>query len=208
MWRRATVLLLLFPAVAGAHPGHGPAIVRAGVGFDNRFDPRTVTVGVGDNVIWRWEDGGLSSHSVTADDGSFDSNPRTSGEFTHRFTAEGTFGYYCKVHPQQMAGQVTVVPIAGSDTQAPRLNSVRVSRRGGRHRLRFTLSERADVLVRVRRKHRTVRSFDVAGQAGANRRAVRTAGLEPGRYKLALTAFDAADNQSRTVTAGLRVRRR
>jgi len=206
MWRRATVLLLLFPAVAGAHPGHGPAIVKAGVGLDNRFDPRGVTVGVGDNVIWRFEDG-VGDHSVTADDGAFDSGRRGSGEFTHRFTAEGTFGYHCTVHPQ-MFGQVTVVPIASADTQPPRLSAVRVSRGGGRQRLRFTLSERADVLTRIRRAGRTVRSFDVAGRPGANRRPLRTSGLEAGRYKVVLTAFDAADNQSATVTARLRVRRR
>jgi plastocyanin len=206
MWRRATLLLLLFPAVAGAHPGHGPAIVRAGVGLDNRFDPQTVTVGVGDNVIWRFEDG-LNSHTVTADDGSFDSGQRSSGEFTHRYTEEGTFGYHCEVHPQ-MFGQVTVVPVASADTQAPRLSRVRVSRRRGRYRLRFRLSERAAVLGRIRRRSRTVRSFDVAGQPGANRKPIRTAGLAPGRYRVALTAFDVADNQSATVTARLRVRRR
>ena len=153
MWRRASLLLLLLPAVAHAHPGHGPAIVKAGVGFDNRFDPPSVTVGVGDNVIWRWE-GNLRNHSVTADDGAFDSDPGKTAaqiqhpandQFTHRFTEEGTFGYHCKVHGQ-MFGQVTVVPVAGSDVDPPRLSGVRVSRRNRRYRLRFTLSETGDVL--------------------------------------------------------------
>ena len=106
MWRRATLLLLLFPAVAGAHPGHGPAIVRAGVGLENRFDPQSVTVGVGDNVIWRFEDG-LNSHTVTADDGQFDTGslaPGDSGEFT--FDEAGTFAYHCEIHPSMTASVV------------------------------------------------------------------------------------------------------
>jgi len=206
MWRRASLLLLLLPAVAHAHPGHGPAIVQVGVGLDNRFDPRSVTVGVGDTVIWRWGSG--FNHSVTADDGVFDSGSRTSGEFTHRFTEEGTFGYHCTVHPTQMSGQVTVVSVAGADVEPPRLSQVRVSRRGRRHRIHFTLSERADVLARIQRRKRTVRAFDIAARAGANRSRVRTRGLDPGRYRIALTAFDAADNRSATLTARLRVRRR
>ena len=189
MWRRASVLLLFLPAVANAHPGHGPAIVQL-VDFDNRFDPASVTVGVGDNVIWRWE-GSLRNHSVTADDGAFDSDPGKTGaqiqhpandQFTHRFTEEGTFGYHCKVHGQ-MFGQVTVVPVAGSDVDPPRLSGVRVTRRNSRYRLRFTLSEKGDVLARIRRKRRTLRSFDVSASAGANLRRIPTSGLEPGRYR-------------------------
>ena len=213
MWRCASVLLLFLPAVAHAHPGHGPVTVRL-VDFD-RFDPQSVTVGVGDNVIWRWE-GTLRNHSVTADDGAFDSDPGETGaqiqhpandEFTHRFTSEGTFGYHCKVHAQ-MFGQVTVVPVAGTDADPPRLTGARVSRRAGRYRLRFTVSEPGDVLARVRRKRRTVRSFDLAVRQGANVKRIPTAGLEPGRYRIALTAFDAAGNRSTTLTARLRVRRR
>ena len=215
MWRRASLLLLLLPAVAHAHPGHGPAIVQAGVGFDNRFDPQSVTVGVGDNVIWRW-DGNLRNHSVTADDGAFDSDPGETGteiqhpandQFTHRFTEQGTFGYHCKVHGQ-MFGQVTVVSVGGSDVDPPRLSRVGVSRRNRRYRLRFTLSEKGDVLARIRRRGRTLRSFDVSAQPGANLRRIPTSGLDPGRYQIALTAFDTADNRSATLTARLRVRRR
>jgi len=206
MWRRASLLLLLLPIAAYAHPGHGPAIIQVGVGLENRFNPASVTVGVGDNVIWRWGDG-LNSHSVTADDGSFGTGPRTSGEFTHRFTEAGTFGYHCTVHPQ-MFGQVRVVSVAGADVEPPRLSQVRVSRKGRRHRLHFRLSERADVLARIQRRKRTVRAFDIRARPGANRSRVRIAGLDPGRYRIALTAFDAADNRSATLTARLRVRRR
>jgi plastocyanin len=213
MWRRASVLLLLLPAVAHAHPGHGPAIVKL-VDFENRFDPQSVTVGVGDTVIWRWE-GSLRNHSVTADDGSFDSDPGkgpgqiqhpANDQFTHRFTSEGTFGYHCKVHAQ-MFGQVTVITVGGTDVDPPRLTGVRVSRRQGRYRVHFTLSEPGDVLARLRRNGRTLRSFDVSARQGDNRRQIPTAGLEPGRYRIALTAFDRSDNRSATLKARFRVRR-
>lgn len=214
MWRGACVLLLLLPAVAYAHPGHGPAVVQALDVPDNRFEPASVTVGVGDNVIWEWN-GAVRNHSVTADDGSFDSDPgKTPNEiqhpqndtFTHRFERTGTFGYHCKVH-SSMTGQVTVVDVGGSDVTAPRISGARVSRRAGRYRLHFSLSEPGDVLVRIRRGGRTLRALDVSGRQGENRRRIRTAGLKPGRYAVLLIAFDGADNRSRTVRTRFRVLR-
>ena len=214
MWRRASVLLLLLPAVAQAHPGHGPVVVQLVDFPDNRFNPPTVTIGVGDNVIWEWR-GSIRNHSVTADDGSFDSDPGEGAgqiqhppndQFVHRFTSEGTFGYHCKVHPN-MAGQVTVVPVTGSDIIPPQLSRVRVSRRASRYRLHFTLSEPGDVLVRILRGGHTVRSFDVSGSRGDNRGRLPTRGLGPRRYRLALTAFDRSDNRSPTVKTRFRLRR-
>jgi len=215
MWRHAWVLLLLVPAAAHAHPGHGPAIVQLMDFPDNRFQPASVTVGVGDNVIWQWN-GSIRNHSVTADDGSFDSDPGEgpggiqhppNDQFTYRFDREGTFGYYCKVHPT-MAGQVTVVAIGGSDVTRPQLSGVRVSKRRGRPRVHFSLSEPADVLARIRRKKLTVKSFDIPSRQGQNRGRIPTAGLEAGRYSIVLIAFDRADNRSRSVTRRFRLGRR
>lgn len=220
MWRSAWVLLLLLPAVAhvpiaGAHPGHGPTAVRVLDFPDNRFQPSTVTVGQGDNVIWEWS-GNVRNHSVTADDGAFDSDPGEdpgqishppNDRFTHRFERTGTFGYHCKVHPS-MVGQVTVVAVGGADTSPPRISGARVSRRGRRYRLRFALSEPGDVLARIRRANRTVRAFDVSARKGPNRRRIRTAGLEAGRYSVLLIAFDRAGNRSGTVRARFTLRGR
>ena len=214
MWRCAWVLLLLLPAVAQAHPGHGPVVVQLVDFPDNRFEPPSVTIGVGDSVIWEWR-GAVRNHSVTADDGAFDSDPgKGAGEiqhpqndqFVHRFTSEGTFGYHCKVH-SNMAGQVTVVPVTGSDVIPPQLSRVRVSRRAGRYRVHFTLSEPGDVLVRILRRRHTVRSFDLAAGRGENRGRIRVRGLASGRYGVALTAFDRADNRSPTLKTRFRVRR-
>ena len=71
-----------------------------------QFVPRELTVSVGDEVTWTHRDG-EQVHSVTADDGSFDSNPLCStanpkecmsdhDTFKHTFGAEGRFPYFSK----------------------------------------------------------------------------------------------------------------
>src|SRR5690349_16981618 len=47
---------------------------------DNLFAPKTITVKVGDTVMWT--DQGQNEHTVTADDGSFDSGDLKTGEKT------------------------------------------------------------------------------------------------------------------------------
>lgn len=83
---------------------------------DNSFAPATVTITAGDTVTWTQS--GANPHSVTADDGSFDSSPDCppacmgpGAEFAHTFEDPGEFGYYCKIHGspgQGMAGTVIV----------------------------------------------------------------------------------------------------
>lgn len=84
---------------------------------DNSFAPATVTVTAGDTVTWTQS--GSNPHSVTADDGSFDSHencpPACMGEgdtFSETFNTPGEFGYFCKIHGseggQGMAGTVVV----------------------------------------------------------------------------------------------------
>lgn len=73
-----------------------------------QFVPLELTVGVGDEVTWTHRDG-KQVHSVTADDGFFDSNPLCSAEnpkecmsdhdtFQVTFGAEGRFPYFSKPH--------------------------------------------------------------------------------------------------------------
>jgi len=78
---------------------------------DFRFDPQTITVNVGDTVTWQHN--GQFTHTVTADDGSFDSGAMNSTQtFSHTFTTIGTFRYYCQFHGAKggvgMAGTVVV----------------------------------------------------------------------------------------------------
>ena len=58
---------------------------------------------VGDTVTWTNQDDAMM-HSVTADDGSFDSGLLAQGEtFSHTFTDPGEFEYFCTPHPWMRA---------------------------------------------------------------------------------------------------------
>jgi plastocyanin len=210
--RRAAVLLVLaVPAPAtAAHPGHGPEQVRVG-GFS--FGPAEARVGTGDTVLWIWT-GPDFRHTVTSDPGqaeSFDSDPGgtqdrpPNGYFAHRFTRPGRYTYVCRRHPDLMRGAIEVVELpAASDGTAPRLTRVRVKRK----RVAFTVDERATVLGRlerrVRGRWRPRRSFDVTARRGRNRARLPLSGLTRGRYRVRLTAYDAADNRSRPAFARVR----
>lgn len=80
------------------------------------YSPASVTINVGDKVTWKNDHS--SPHTVTANDGSFDSgNINPGGTFPRTFTATGTFTYRCNFHPATMAGSVTVQ--GGGGTQPP-----------------------------------------------------------------------------------------
>lgn len=71
------------------------------------FQPKTLTVKKGDSVEWDWTDQGVS-HTVTAEDGSFDSGLCAAGnKFVVTFNTAGTFNYKCTIHAQ-MTGSLTV----------------------------------------------------------------------------------------------------
>ncbi|MGI8610208.1 MAG: cupredoxin domain-containing protein [Candidatus Dormibacteria bacterium] len=71
------------------------------------YNPGSVSVAVGGTVEWTWEDDS-ASHTVTAEDGKFDSGLQSKGQkFSQTFKAAGTYKYKCSVHPQ-MLGTVTV----------------------------------------------------------------------------------------------------
>jgi plastocyanin len=116
--------LVLATPQGGAAGGHDVNIVA------RQFDPRELTVEVGQEVTWTNKDTG-HVHSVTADDGSFDSSPECSDanpgkclddrqQFTYVFTAEGRFPYYSRTSGapggQGTSGVVVVVPVG---TPAP-----------------------------------------------------------------------------------------
>ena len=64
---------------------------------DFSFDPDTITVEVGDTVVWTNEDS--ARHNVAADDDSFASDNLAEGEtFSHTFEEAGTFDYVCTLH--------------------------------------------------------------------------------------------------------------
>jgi plastocyanin len=72
------------------------------------FTPKDVKIKVGAEVVWKWDDGPIP-HTVTAEDGSFDSGDasQTKGTFRYTFTKPGKVPYKCIIHPT-MTGTVTV----------------------------------------------------------------------------------------------------
>jgi plastocyanin len=100
---------LLVVAVIGVMPvGAKPQAVKI---VDFGFAPKTVTVNVGDVVTWA--NTGARSHTVTADNGSFDSGALAPGDpFANLFEKAGTFSYRCTIHPTRMKGTVIVKAVA------------------------------------------------------------------------------------------------
>lgn len=95
--------------MAGGHGCHGCA-TRAGetpAGIDVAirdvsFDPPTLRVRVGDTVVWQNLD--PYSHTVTSDDGLFDSGFLGQGEsWSIPFDEPGTYAYHCTPHASQRA---------------------------------------------------------------------------------------------------------
>ena len=70
------------------------------------FSPGNVTVAVGGKVTWT--SSSRATHTVTADDSSWDSgNIASGGSFSHTFTSPGTVHYHCSYH-SFMTATVTV----------------------------------------------------------------------------------------------------
>ncbi len=70
------------------------------------FSPATLTIAVGSTVIWK--NTGKIPHTVTSDDGTFDSGDLPAGgTFRFTFTTSGTFHYGCSYHPY-MTGTIIV----------------------------------------------------------------------------------------------------
>jgi plastocyanin len=88
---------------------------------DGASSTTTTTITAGDTVMWTWS--GTATHSVTADDNSFDDpagSAKASGAFGHTFNTPGTFAYYCRVHGAPggngMSGTIVVQAAAATST--------------------------------------------------------------------------------------------
>jgi plastocyanin len=101
----AVGLWLLLPSLTLAQP---VATINM---TDNAFDQTQVNIPAGSTVLWN--NAGLNVHTVTADDGSFDSGDTpTGGQFTMEFDTPGTYAYYCSYHGDKggvgMSGVIVV----------------------------------------------------------------------------------------------------
>ena len=77
------------------------------------FTPKSIIINTGDSVVWT--NSGHDGHTVTADNGAFDSGPiAKDASFAQRFMNQGIFRYYCKVDGgpggKGMSGVVIVLP--------------------------------------------------------------------------------------------------
>ncbi|MBL0060727.1 MAG: T9SS type A sorting domain-containing protein [bacterium] len=78
------------------------------------FAPTSQTIQPGDSV--RWTNNDTSPHTVTATDGSFDSDFLAVGaSFSHLFAQAGTFAYVCQYH-SNMTAVINVGTSGGGDT--------------------------------------------------------------------------------------------
>ena len=109
-WARMTVVAMI---LMGCSPAG--AVTRVGeVAIDDtRFTPPRVTIEAGGEVVWVHR--ARDRHTVTADDGSFDSGVlgrRT--QFQRTFHTAGQYRYHCRFHGEPggdgMSGVVVVRP--------------------------------------------------------------------------------------------------
>ncbi len=210
----AALLLAAAPSGTAGHPDHR----ATEIGISRfAFTPQRLEIVAGDVVFWTWNGPDLN-HTVTGrgPGKTFESDPgvapeqvshRAGDRFADAFSTPGTYTYLCRVHPDRMRATIVVAPV---DRTAPALRRVsleparmcrRCRRPGGR--LRFTLSERADVEVRIYRVRRGRLAFAArrrfSGRRGRNAPRFHVAGLRPGAYQARIRAHDDADNASRTV---------
>lgn len=73
---------------------------------NSSFQPADITTGKGSIIVWKNND--AVSHTVTADDGSFNSGEiKAGGSFDQRFDYIKTYSYSCSFHPE-MKGTIVI----------------------------------------------------------------------------------------------------
>jgi plastocyanin len=189
-------LALACPAVAD--PGHGPLRVEIS-GY--AFKPQDLQIVQGDLVVWEWS-GPDTNHSVTADDGTFDSDPdgnalhEVGARYAYTFDTPGTYTYYCRTHPTVMKGRIVVTAAGNSGVPtAPKLTDVRATAKGRRLTLRFALSEAARVRFEVRRGGAVKRKVTAGFPPGTTAKTLKLTGFKAGRYSVTLVPLDASTGQ-------------
>ena len=116
---RPIVALVLVALFAGGVVGLAGLLVAPPAGeaydqvveLDDFFTPQVIRVPAGGTVAW--VNRGRNTHTVTADDGTFDSGIMQRGdEYSHTYTAPGIYHFTCVLHGKKggvgMAGIVVV----------------------------------------------------------------------------------------------------
>jgi plastocyanin len=101
----AALALVLIVVMAPGATAQGMTTTKVSI-QDFFFSPANVSVPAGTTVTWVNE--GNVPHTVTSDDGQFDSGVLMPGDsYTVMFKGQGTITYHCMIHPS-MTGSVTV----------------------------------------------------------------------------------------------------
>jgi plastocyanin len=96
------------PAQTNAPAQNSPATVNI---HDHTFDPAALNVAPGTTVTWTNND--TEAHTVTADNGLFDSGVIEPGQsYSTWLGGSGTVSYHCEIHPD-MKGSVVVGAASG-----------------------------------------------------------------------------------------------
>jgi plastocyanin len=91
-------------------PMNAPATATVSM-MNMAFSPATISVAAGTTVTWM--NGDTAIHTVTADDGSFNSgNIAMGASFSRVFTSAGTFTYHSALNPA-MTGKIVVTASTG-----------------------------------------------------------------------------------------------
>lgn len=113
----AVASFALMAVIVGGRPGTVSAQDQAISIANFAFSPANIQVSAGSTITWTNNDS--VAHSVTADDGSFDSGLIQPGaSYSHTFDTAGTIAYHCSVHPNMTAEVVVLAATAGSTAPA------------------------------------------------------------------------------------------
>jgi plastocyanin len=101
MMRSSTSVSMMNGGTRGTSTG-GAAVGNAVSIAGFAFSPASSTIKVGDKITWTNKDS--TTHTVTADDGSFNSGDLATGAtFSFTFTKAGSHAYHCSIHPSMKA---------------------------------------------------------------------------------------------------------
>jgi plastocyanin len=110
MRRLAAVAFLLLLTVGPALAAKADAYDAEVSAIDNAFNASIVRIEPGQSIEWSMD--GRSPHTVTADDGSFDSGNLDPGAtYTRMFEQPGVYSYYCKYHGGPGVGMTGIVVV-------------------------------------------------------------------------------------------------
>ena len=193
---------LLLPGTGSGHPGHQVAEISVGL---VSFQPAEVTIATGDGIGWVFR-GPDTNHTITADAGqseTFDSDPGVSepshaidDSYYHDFFTAGSFTYHCRVHPQ-MRGTVNVIDPRPPSMETPEVRPREFCAGRGcpKPKLRISINEQATLAGAIQRRAvddwEQVRPLDEKTvERGTQELKLPVKGLEPGRYRVEVTARD------------------